>query len=147
MKNMKAHSILWLFLVMLLWSCQNDSVKGFYDSMHYVTAGGGQIDFKLYPTSNPDELKAVVNSFSFRDTVVQFYIDLNSGNASSFASLQKAMNNQLQINGDFKQSTLPTGTWTSVYLISSNKEVEVTNTQLRDSLLVFGQIVRNKMTK
>ena len=144
---MKTISITWLFLIMLFWGCQNDSIKGFYDSMHYVTKGGGQIDFRLYPTTNPNELKAVVNSFSFRDTTVQFYIELSSSNASSFSSLHKAMNNEMQINGDFKQSTLPTGSWTSVYLISNNKEVEVTNSQLRDSLLLFGQIVRAEMTK
>ncbi|WP_221202140.1 hypothetical protein [Microbacter margulisiae] len=138
-----------LFAIMAFAGCQQDSsnVKGYYDAMHYVTEGGGQLDFKLYPTDNPEELKAVISRYAFRDTVAQFNIDLNSSNTSSFSSLQKAMNNQIQINGDFRQSTLPTGSWTHIYLDSKGQEVEVTNTWLRDSLLVFGDIVRELLRK
>ena len=55
------------------------------------------------------------------------------------------MNNQIQINGDFKQSTLPSGTWASIYLVTDEKETEVTNTELRNLLLKFEQIIRDKI--
>ncbi len=122
-------------------------VKGFYDSIHYVTQGAGQIDFKLYPTDKTNELKAIVTSIGFRDTTVQLFIDLNNNNSSSFSTLDKAMNNEIQINGDFKQLTLLTGTWTYICMISNNKKTEVTNITLRDSLILFGQFVRNGIMK
>jgi len=127
--------------------CKKDTeiVKGFYESMHFVREGGGQLEFYLYPIKSSDKLKAVVTEYSFRDTTVQIIIDLNDENTLSFSSLDQAMNNQIQINGNFQQSTLHTGTWAYIYLVAGIKETEVTNTVLRNSLLIFERLVKDKI--
>jgi hypothetical protein len=132
---------------MILFGCKkdSDSLKGFYDSMHFVRQGGGQIDFNLYPTDNSNIVNVDVTKYSFRDTTLQIVIDNINDHASAFSSLNKAMNNQIQINGDFRQSTLATGTWAYIYLIENGKETEVTNTELRNSLLNFEQLVKDKL--
>ena len=142
---MKPISITLLLFVMIFAGCKKDSdiVKGIYDSMHFERQGGGQIDFILYSTDNSDKLNVVVSKYSFRDTTILITIDKNNDNASAFSSLQKAMNNQIQINGDFQQSTLETGTWSYIYFVANNKETEVTNTELRNSLFKFEQLVKD----
>lgn len=143
---MKTVSItIFLFIVMCT-GCKKDAdiVKGYFDSMHFVREGGGQIEFNLYTTDN-SELKAVVTKYASRDTTIQIIIDTNNDNALAFSSLNQAMNNQIQINGNFQQSTLPTGTWALIYLVTDNKETEVTNTELRNSLLQFEQLIRDKI--
>jgi hypothetical protein len=120
-------------------------MKGFYDSMHFVRQGGGQIDFSICPIENFDQVNAVVTKFSYRDTTIQLTITLNDDFTSTFSSLKQAMNNQIQINGDFQQSTLHTGTWSYIYMVNNTKETEVTNTDLRNSLLKFEQLVREKI--
>lgn len=150
---MKTLSISFLFLGMILSGCKKDSVivKGFYDSMHFVTQGGGQIEFNLYPAENMypadsvNKLRAIVTKYKFRDTTIQIMIDYDDNNASAFSAFQKAMNNQAQLNGDFRQSTLPTGTWSYIYCVAGNKETEVTSAGLRDLLLQFRLIVSNKI--
>ena len=113
--------------------------------MYFVREGGGEIEFNLYTTDTSDELKAVVTKYVYRDTTIQIIIDANSDNASAFSSLKKAMNNQIQLNGDYKESSLPTGTWAFIYLVNENTQTEVTNTGLRSSLLEFESLVRNKI--
>ena len=141
---MKTLSISFLFLVMILSGCKKDStVKGFFESMQFVRQGGGQIYFNLYSTDNSNKLKAIVTKYNFRDTTIQIIIDYDDNNALAFSAFQKAMNNQAQINGDFKQSTLYTGTWSYIYFMADNKETEVTSTGLRDLLLKFEPIVRS----
>jgi len=141
---MKTTGIIFLLFLAMCISCKKDSntIKGFYDSMHFVRYGGGQIEFTIYPTDNPDQFNAVVTKCDFRDTTIQFSLSINQDYTSAFSSLNKAMNNQIQINGDFKQSTLATGTWSFIYLAGNGKETEVTNTKLRDSLLLFEKLIR-----
>jgi Fe-S cluster biosynthesis and repair protein YggX len=136
-----------LFSIVICTGCEKDPVivKGFYDSMHFVRQGGGQIDFSIYPTENFDQVNAVVTKYSYRDTTIQITILLNDNIASTFSSLNQAMNNQIQINGDFQQSTLHTGTWSYIYMVDDTKETEVTNTDLRNSLHKFEQLVREKI--
>jgi hypothetical protein len=144
---MKTTTTIFFFFVLMFTRCKNDTdiVKGFYNSMHFVREGGGQIEFIIYPTDNFNKLNAVVTKYNFKDTTIQITIDVNSDNSSVLSSLNKAMNNQIQINGDFKQSTLPSGSWASIYLVTDKKETEVTNTGLRNLLLNFEQIIRDKI--
>jgi hypothetical protein len=143
---MKTTTSIMIFLFIVLCAgCKKDEVKGFYDSMLFVRDGGGQIEFHLYPTDSSDKLNAIVTKYAFRDTTIQIIIDTNNDNALAFSSLNQAMNNQIQINGNFQQSTLPTGTWAFIYLVNENKQTEVTNTGLRTSLLEFEKLVRDKI--
>ena len=136
-----------LFFIFIYTSCEKDPViiKGFYDSMHFVRQGGGQIDFSICPIENFDQVNAVVTKYSYRDTTIQLTIPLNDDFTSTFSSLRQALNNQIQINGDFQQSTLDTGTWSYIYMVDNTKETEVTNTYLRNSLHKFEQLVREKI--
>ena len=144
---MKTILFLSLALIATSFSCKKDSnsEKESYNYMHFVRQGGGQINFSLYPTENVDQVKVVVLEFSFRDTFLQFNIDKNSESASAFSLLQEAINNRMQINGDFRQSTAPTGTWSYIYLVADDQETEVTNAKLRNSLAEFETLVKNKI--
>ncbi len=136
-----------LFSIVICTGCEKNSliVTGFYNSMHFVRQGGGQIDFSIYPNDNFDQVNAVVTKYSYRDTTIQITIPLNDEFESTFSSLKQAMNNQIQINGDFQQSTLRTGTWSYIYMVDDNTETEVTNTDLRNSLHKFEQLLREKI--
>ena len=132
-----------LFLVMTFSSCKEDSVvvKGFYDSIHFERVGGGDSDFNLYPTENSDKINVIVNRYNGIDAPIQFVIDNSVDIASAFSSFHNAINSQTQINGNFKQTSVPTGTWLFIYVIKDSKETEVTNTELRDCLMKFERIV------
>lgn len=133
--------------MLMLTGCKKDPVivKGFYDSMHFNREGGGQIEFTLSPTGNSDKFNAVVTRFGARDSTFQITIDINNDNRSDLLLLDQAMNNQIQLNGEFKQSSLLAGTWAYIYLVYNKKETEVTNTELRNSLLQLEQLIRDKI--
>jgi hypothetical protein len=147
--QMKVILITLFFSILICNGCEKapatEEVKGFFDSMHFVRQGGGQIDFNLYPDENYDKANAIITKYNFRDTTAQFVILVDDEIAASFESLRQAMNNQIQINGDFEQSTLHTGTWFYIYLVDDSKEFEVTNTDLRNSLYKFENLVREKI--
>jgi hypothetical protein len=144
---MKTVSITFLLLIITCTNCKKDPdiiIKGFFDSMHFSRQGGGQIEFYLYPMDSPDKLRADIIKYNFHDTQLQVIIDINE-NPNVFSLLNQAMNNQVQINGDFRQPTTDTGTWAFIYLVSDNKETEVTNIELRNTLLKFEQLVEAKI--
>lgn len=142
---MKTIAFVSLALIAVFYGCKKDSdtVKESFDYMHYERKGGGQIDFNLYTTGNVAQVKVDVSKYSFRDTSIQFTIDKNAENASAFALLQDAINKKVQINGNFQQPTAPTGTWSYIYLVSGDKETEVTSTELRNSLAEFEKMVKD----
>jgi hypothetical protein len=144
---MKTTSITILFLILMLTGCKKDPiiVKGFYDYMHFNREGGGQIEFTISPTDNSDKFNVVVTRFGASDSTIQINIDINNDNRSDLSLLDQAMNNQIQINGDFKQSSLLAGTWAYIYLVYNKKETEVTNTELRNSILQLEQLIRDKI--
>lgn len=141
---MKTFSIPFFILMIVLFGFKESEVKEVFTSMHFVRNGGGQIDFSVYPENN-NKLKVVVQKYNFRDTSIQIILNKNTGNASIFVMFNKAINNQIQLNGDSKQPTLPTGTWTYIYLVSNSKETEVTNIELLDTLGKFEQLVRSNI--
>ena len=132
-------------------SCKKDSIKsvktikGFYNYMHFERTGGGQKDFNLYATNDSNKLMAIISKYNFRDTTIQIIIDKSAENATFFSDFNKALNNIMPLNGDFTQSTLPTGTWSYIYFVSNNNQTEVSNIDLRNSLLHFEQIVEGKV--
>lgn len=140
---MKNISIACLILITIFCGCKKET--GYYDSMHFVRNGGGQIDFTLYPTVSSDTLEIMVSEYEYQDTAVMVIIARNVDNSSLFSTLHDAMNNKTKINGNFSQSTLPSGTWSYIYFISNDGEFEVTNTDLRDKLLEFEKIVEDEM--
>jgi hypothetical protein len=142
---MKTILVTFLILIAIIASCKKDNVvKGYYEYMQYVHEGSGQIEFKVYPTDNIDLLKVVVNKYNFRDTTIETTIE--NVNTTAFSNYHKAIGDQAQINGSFKQSSLETGVWISIYVGTNNNKTEVTNIDLRNSLLCFEQLVKNKLS-
>lgn len=141
---MKTTGLILCTLILFIFACNNESknTTSHYDSMHFVRHGGGDIDFALYPTENIDQINATVSSYNFQDTTIQLSLEKNSDNAYAFESLQDALNNHIQLNGSYQQPTGETGTWVYIYFVSEHQETEVTNTELRTSLLSFEQMVR-----
>ena len=144
---MKTRSITFLLLIMILAGCTNDAdnITGTYSSMRFVSQGGGAIDFRLSPTSNPNQLQAFVSNYNYRDTTIRIVIDRNVDSAPYFIAFKKALSGEIGITGDFQQPTLPTGTWAFVYVSCNGKDTEVTNAELRSTLLQFEQLVVNKI--
>jgi hypothetical protein len=144
---MKTTLITIILSILMLTGCKKDTeiVKGFYDSMHFVREGGGQIEFTLTPTDNSDKFIAVVTRFGIRDSTIQIIIDINNENRPALSLLDQAMKSKNQINGDFRQSTLLAGTWAYIYMVTDKKETEVTNTELRNSILQIEQLIIGKI--
>lgn len=144
---MKILPITLLLIVMIFAGCEKDSntLEAGYDYMHFTRQGGGQIDFNVYSADNVDQVKVIISKINFRDTTIQIIMDSKSENTSAISSFYDVLNNKVQINGDFQQSTLLTGTWAYIYFVANTRETEVTNTGLRDTLLKFEQLVRDKI--
>ena len=144
---MKTRSITLLLLILILAGCKNDAngITGTYSSMHFVRKGGGDIDFRLSPIPNSDQLQALVSRYNFRDTTINVLVNNDADISSGFIAFRKALKNEITISGDFQQSTLPTGTWTYLYMSNNGTDTEITNTALRNTLLEFEQQVRNKI--
>ena len=148
---MKRLSFFILTLLLVLTSCEkslDESIKtinGFYDYMHYEVNGGGQIYFDLYATDNPNKLKAVVSKYNFRDTTIQLVINKTSDNVEIFSNFNKALNNEIQLSGDFTQPTAPTGIWVDIYFRKNNDSVKLTNVNLRNTLVKVQALVVAKI--
>jgi len=132
---------------MILAGCTNDAdnITGTYSSMRFVSQGGGAIDFRLSPTSNPNQLQAIVSNYNYRDTAIRIVINSNVDSTPYFIAFKKALNNGIDISENFQQSTLPTGTWSYVYVSRNGEDTEVTDAELRSTLLQFEQLVVNKI--
>lgn len=145
--NFITYSLLFLS-VFMVFSCGNMKSKEQnekYKAMHFVRDGGGQIDFELFETENENQLKAVVSKYDFRDTTIELMISKNSDNTTAFSSFHSALNKETPLNGNFKQSTMATGTWVSIYFSSNEQELEVTNETVRNSLLKFEELILSQI--
>ena len=144
---MRALSLITLSLIIICTGCDKDEKdpKVYYESMRLIRYGGGANEFKLYPTENPDILQADVIKHHSPDSIIHVSINKNPENMSIFSSYFIAMKNETELSGDFKQSTLYTGTWVYIYLIKDSVETEVSNISLRDSLLKFERLVKDKL--
>ena len=125
-------------------STQPGSTPG-YDHMLFNREGGGNLEFTVSPTPSTDTFTILVTQKDFRDTTIQLNISRFTTCAGTCDTLIMALNDQIQITGAFKQSTLPTGTWAYIYVCRDSDKTEVTNTNLRNSLLTFESLVRSKM--
>ncbi len=141
-----------IFLAMLAWtSCKDLSTDaiggnaGSYDAMVIERQGGGDLGFTVLPNANSSSYTAVIQHREFKDTLILISIAADEIDASSFGALTNALAGKYEIAGDFKQTTLPAGSWVRVYLVHEGNKEEVTNIQLRDLLLKFEETVREKL--
>lgn len=81
----------------------------------------------------------------FRDTTINLIITKGITTASVFDTLTQALNHRIEFNGSFKQDTIPSGTWAHIYFGAGAEKIEVTNVDLRNTLLKVERMLRAKM--
>jgi hypothetical protein len=123
-------------------SCDEGS-NPVYDHLLFIRQGAGGKVFTISPADSPDAVTIIVTQYWYRDTLVQFRSRRDVISSSSFSAFFQALNGEVQITGDFRQSTLPTGTWAFFYMIRNGEQLEITNTELRNQLLPFETIVNH----
>jgi hypothetical protein len=119
--------------------------SGPYYAMSLERKGAGDLAFTVAPTVVAGVLSVSVTHREFRDTSIVLSLVNSTAIAASVDALTRALGGEYQIKGDFKQSSLPTGTWVRVYLVQGAGKEEVTNVELRESLLSFEGIVRSRL--
>ena len=137
-----------IILVALFCAACNSNVtqpSAHFDSMFFKRLGGGDLAFTVSPSPGVNGYRVKVTHREFRDTTVTLGLTRDSANFDAFTALASALEGRIQLKGSFVQSSLPTGTWAYVYMVKGTTQVEVTNTDLRDKLLVFEQLVRAKL--
>jgi len=112
-----------------------------YDKMLFIRNGGGDKVFNVIPTTTADAFQVNVSRLDFQDTTITMTLSRDSTNAIVFDALTKSLCGLKRLTGDFQQSTLPTGSWAYIYIVKGNTKTEITNTQLRDTLMAFENIV------
>jgi hypothetical protein len=144
-------------LVVLCWTSCSDFATGFgwpylgpFDSMCIERQGGGDLGFVVLPAMMAEwqageVFTAIVSHRNFKDTTIVVAISRDEVGSASSDAFMSSLLGLRQITGDFKQSSLPTGTWVKVYLMNREFKQEVTNVDLRELLLKFEDCVRKKV--
>ena len=130
------------FILILSFVACDNGADSTFDHLLFVRQGGGDKAFTIEPTGALEAVTIVVTRWQFRDTLVQFRCAPDPNTSGLFNSLFAALNGQSQIAGDFQQSTLPTGTWAYLYVVRDGQQVQITNTDLRNQLLPFEDLVK-----
>lgn len=140
-------SILVILLALFCAACDGNVTRpsAQYDSMSFKRFGGGELAFAVTPSTRADGYLVMVTHLEFRDTTIALGLARDSANSAAFATLARALDGRARLTGSFTQSPLPTGTWAYVYMVKGADRVEVTNGDLRDTLLVFERLVRVKL--
>jgi hypothetical protein len=123
-------------------SLQPEQTGEWYDYMLFDRTGGGNLEFRLSPTEGRDTFVVTIDKISYRDTILQSALIPSVEYKGMFDTLARVLSGQLTIEGAFRQSTLPTGTWANIYVVNKYNKKEVTDTALRSTLLRFEPIVR-----
>jgi hypothetical protein len=143
---MKQRVYLILFITLLA-GCGTDTLKSVdkYTSMEFERDGGGDLVFSVTPSDNSGSLMINITRRNFRDTTITMTIQKEPENASLFEDFFQALAGRRQAIGGFKQPTLPTGTWAHIYLVRERERMEITNPDLRNSLLNLETMVRIRL--
>jgi hypothetical protein len=116
-----------------------------YEKMLFLRQGGGNKSFYVIPTKSTDVFQINLIQIDFRDTTITMTLSKDGATASTFDSLTKTLYGMHELTGNFKPSTLPTGTWAHVYMVKGEDKIEVTNHELRKTLMSFENIVLNNL--
>ena len=135
-----------ILVALLSASCQEATRPTItYDSMAFVRGGGGDLAFALSLSADGNVGHVNVTHYEYDPVSITFDLVKDGTNPAAFESLEEALAGRIWIKGFFHRTTLPTGTWASVYVVRGSERVEVTNTELRDQLLTFERLVRAKL--
>jgi hypothetical protein len=127
----------------LFTGCKNDvEPNDTYSKIFFKRDGGGNKEFYI-TTNTGHEIIMNVTRYNFRDTTYTTSVFVeDAGKLSNL--ITRVINNKVTLKGDFKQSELETGTWAYIYVIDDdNNKTEITNTSLRDSLMILETLVEN----
>ncbi len=141
---MKKIIFLTLMIAIVSMSCKDESeptIKGTFKSIDFIREGGGNIKFKLSPTESYNTINVIVSEYDFKKISIQFNITQDFESEKAYNYFYKVIKAEIQINGDYEQPELPTGTWVYFKAISDQNQFEITNTELRNTLLKFESIV------
>jgi hypothetical protein len=135
--------------IVAMLSCANntrdDQAAGQYEKLHFQRDGGGNISFTLSPTDVEDSFEVKVDKLNFRDTTITVILTRDDSNRAALDALSETLRGKNRITGDFRQPTLPTGTWARWTAIQGDAETEITSRELRDRLLPLENIVENRL--
>jgi hypothetical protein len=117
-----------------------------YSRLEFKRDGGGNKEFYISRSDFKKSFVVNVTRYNFKDTTFTFNISGIELSGDLVNVLISLFNGRLNINGDFKQSKLPTGTWAHFYLVDKNSlRHEILNKKLRDTLFRLESIVENKI--
>jgi hypothetical protein len=123
--------------------CKNETEPNHtYSKIFFTREGGGNKEFYV-TTNSGHQIIMNVTRYNFRDTTYtkSVYVE-DAGRLSN--RIIDVINNRITLKGDFKQSDLETGTWAYIYVVDEdNNKTEITNTSLRDSLMILETLVEN----
>jgi hypothetical protein len=136
-------------VILLPMACKTKSEKTQpsykYDKMLFIRQGGGDKEFFVLPAAAIDAFQIMINHLNFQDTTITLSVSKDSANAAVFDAFIQTLNGQSQLAGDFTQPALPTGTWAHIYMIKGDVKTEITNAQLRNTLMGFERIVEDHL--
>jgi hypothetical protein len=143
---MKIKYFLWSFIWLTLFSCRSQSPAKpvEYAFMHFERDGGGQLDFRVYPTGDRSTVRIIVASYDFKEERDEFELKINERNADAFNAFYRTLNGQTTLKGNYKQSKGLTGTWAHFYFVYGDHETEVMNPDLRTTLSAFESSIRER---
>ncbi len=145
--NMRYLTQFCFVLLLPIIACDQGRMQPYYDHVLFVRQGGGDKVFTINPTESAEVVLISVTRYQFRDVSVQFRCVRDITNRELFDVFNALLRNGFPLTGDFRQSTLPTGTWSFLYMVGGTDQVEITNTELRNRLLPFETIVDSYFTQ
>ena len=143
---MRSKWFAFILISALLTSCEKEPTKpnfssDVYNQMLFMREGGGNLTFTIAPIVDSDSFQVSVSSIAYHDTNFQKIIYRNAVTSGLLDTLILALKGQIPLEGSFRQTAVPTGTWAYVYMLNGNKKTEVTNESLRTALLKLEFIV------
>jgi len=135
------------FAVFAMCSCSVMPVYGNYTYLQVVRDGGGSMVFDYALSASANTYDIHVTKYDFTAVDVRFQLASDGSTASSFQIIDGALSGKIQINGSAVDSSSPTGTWLSAYLINASVKDKITNADLLDSIARVEILVRENYSQ
>ncbi|MGE5316046.1 MAG: hypothetical protein ACM3Q4_15240 [Acidobacteriota bacterium] len=108
-----------------------------YDRMLFTRDGGGNIHFYFKPVENYSGFSYTVTQVNFRDTNYTSVVGIKDGGRLA-ELVRSVLAGKVALTGDYKPSTLPTGTWARFYVVRADQStIQITNRELLDRLWIL----------
>ena len=133
-----------VFLALLYIGCRNVAGPlGPYESIFFKRDGGGNKEFYVTTNTSTHEIFFKVVKYDSTDTNYTESVFVSDNGALS-ELISRVLNNNEILAGDFKKPEAKTGSWASLYVVASNNGMaEITNTRIRDELMILETLVEN----